>query len=736
MSTALYRRYRPDSFADVIGQDHVTEPLRQALRNNQVNHAYLFSGPRGCGKTSSARILARCLNCAEGPTDTPCGKCESCIELATGGPGSLDVVEIDAASHGGVDDARDLRERATFAPARDRYKIFILDEAHMVSPQGFNALLKIVEEPPPHIKFIFATTEPEKVIGTIRSRTHHYPFRLVPPEDVVAFLETLCAAENIRVGEGVLPLVVRAGGGSMRDTLSVLDQLIAGAADGELEYNSAVALLGYTTAGLLDETIDALGTRDGAEAFAIVQRVISTGHEPRRFVEDLLGRLRDLIVISAAGSAAAAALRQVPQDQFERMVAQAAQFSPRQLDAAAATVHDALNEMGGVVAAQLQLELLVARLLLLPDAASPAPASAPAAPVAQGQTQSQARPAQTQSTAAPAQTARPTTAAAAPAAAGPAPAAARPTPADATRAALAALQQEKEPASAPEPEAAPAEDSHLRTLRTGWPQVAQALQQHYPEIYGVVRGAEPVAATADTLVLGFKSHPAAQEFAASGHAAKVSDAIAYVLKVRVEVTGKILQDDQGDEPPRPSTDPPSSQPPSDGAGDSPKAEAGQAAFNPGLTEAASGLSAAAASLLAQARASWDAPAAASPAAASVISAASGSSAPAAPASAPSPSGPSPASGSTPDYDFSWTPAADEEDFPEPPLSTTAQPAPEAPNATAPASTPASAPTPATAATEDEASADDPAYTGTTVSGVDLVLQILGGTILEQRIEGQ
>ena len=781
MSTALYRRYRPDSFAEVIGQDHVTEPLRQALRNNQVNHAYLFSGPRGCGKTSSARILARCLNCAEGPTDTPCGKCESCVELATGGPGSLDVVEIDAASHGGVDDARDLRERATFAPARDRYKIFILDEAHMVSPQGFNALLKIVEEPPPHIKFIFATTEPEKVIGTIRSRTHHYPFRLVPPEDVVAFLETLCAAENIRVGEGVLPLVVRAGGGSMRDTLSVLDQLIAGAADGELEYNSAVALLGYTSAGLLDETIDALGTRDGAEAFAIVQRVISTGHEPRRFVEDLLERLRDLIVISAAGSAAAAALRQVPQDQFERMVAQAAQFSPRQLNAAAATVHDALNEMGGVVAAQLQLELLVARLLLLPDAASPAPAAAPAAPGAQGQTQSQARPGQAQSGAAPAQTARPAAAAAAPAAAGPAPAAARPTPADATRAALAALQQEKEPASAPvqapasatesvapaepvvaeavaapasapaapaepesasaelEPEEASADDAHLQTLRTGWPQVAQALQQHYPEIYGVVRGAEPVAATAETLVLGFNSHPAAQEFAASGHAAKVSDAIAYVLKIRVEVTGKILQENQGDEPPQPSTEPPS-----DGAGDSPKAEAGQAAFNPGLTEAASGLSAAAASLVAQARASWDAPATAAAASLAVASALSSANsaisaaASAASPSAPSPAGSSAASGSAPDYDFSWTPAADEEDFPEPPSpttvpSTTAHSVPDAPAA---ASTPASAPTPAAAASEDEASADDPAYTGTTVSGVDLVLQILGGTILEQRIEGQ
>ena len=364
MSTALYRRYRPDSFADVIGQEHVTDPLMAALRGGRVTHAYLFSGPRGCGKTTSARIFARCLNCANGPTDTPCGTCDSCVGLARGGPGSLDVVELDAASHGGVDDARELRERAAFAPVRDRYKIFIIDEAHMVTTQGFNALLKLVEEPPEHVKFVFATTEPEKVIGTIRSRTHHYPFRLVPPEQLLDYLGQLAEAEGVQVAPGVLPLVVRAGGGSVRDSLSVLDQLIAGADDGGVAYERAVALLGFTHATLLDDAAEALAARDGASLFRVVDRVISSGHAPRRFVEDLLERLRDLIVVLAAGEQAGSVLRTVPADQLERMRTQAQHLGLANASRAADLTNLALTEMVGATSPRLQLELLCGRLLL------------------------------------------------------------------------------------------------------------------------------------------------------------------------------------------------------------------------------------------------------------------------------------------------------------------------------------------------------------------------------------
>jgi DNA polymerase III subunit gamma/tau len=364
MVTALYRRYRPEAFAELIGQAQVTTPLMTALRNDRVNHAYLFSGPRGCGKTTSARILARCLNCAEGPTDTPCGKCPSCIELSRDGSGSLDVVEIDAASHNGVDDARDLRERAAFAPARDRYKIFILDEAHMVTPQGFNALLKIVEEPPAHVKFIFATTEPDKVISTIRSRTHHYPFRLVPPAQMHEYLESLCKEENVTVEPGVIALVVRAGGGSVRDSLSLLDQLMAGSDDRKVSYDRAVALLGFTHGTLLDSVIDAFAAKNSAAVFASVDSVIQTGQDPRRFVEDLLERLRDLIVVLAVGNNAGSVLRGVPNDEIEKLTTQAFAFGMSSLTHASEVVSETLNSMSGATSPKLQLELMCARVLV------------------------------------------------------------------------------------------------------------------------------------------------------------------------------------------------------------------------------------------------------------------------------------------------------------------------------------------------------------------------------------
>lgn len=557
--TALYRRYRPENFAELIGQTQVTDPLRTALRTNRVNHAYLFSGPRGCGKTTSARILARCLNCAEGPTDTPCGVCPSCVELSRDGSGSLDVVEIDAASHNGVDDARDIRERAVFAPARDRYKIFILDEAHMVTPQGFNALLKIVEEPPEHVKFIFATTEPDKVIGTIRSRTHHYPFRLVPPAQMLDYVEHLSREESVQVAPGVLPLVVRAGGGSVRDTLSLLDQLIAGSEDESVEYERAVALLGYTHAALLDEVIDAVARHDAAGAFAGVDRVIQTGQDPRRFVEDLLERLRDLIIVGATSvEGAAAVLRGTPEDELERMRAQAVAFGAVELSRAADVVNAALTEMTGATSPRLHLELLVARVLVpasddthrgalarverlerrvgVADAgADPAPAAV--APVA---------------TPAPAAAPAPVATPAPVAAADPAPDA-KPTE---TGTSAPAASAPDEPSSSSDTSAPPAEAPSatapaapvgpvtFEQLRDSWPSVVEAVEKAKRSAWLVAVAATPRALADDVLTLSFVSANDAERFKERGAPGQgVSDilrtAILDVLGIRVKFIARV-----------------------------------------------------------------------------------------------------------------------------------------------------------------------------------------------------
>jgi DNA polymerase-3 subunit gamma/tau len=365
MSLALYRKYRPSVFADVIGQEHVTVPLSNALESGRTHHAYLFSGPRGCGKTSSARIMARSLNCAKGPTPNPCGECQSCNDLVANGPGSLDVIELDAATHGLVDDARDLRDKAFFAPVQSKYKIYIIDEAHQLGPGAANALLKVVEEPPPHVIFIFATTEPEKLISTIRSRTHHYPFRLVPPGILGDHLEKICAQEGVKVAKGVIPLVVRASGGSVRDALSILGQLLAGAGAEGVSYEIAIQLLGFTDSALLDDAVEALAARDGATLFKTVDRVIESGHDPRRFASDFLERLRDLMIVDAlAATSANSILRDIPEDQLERMVAQAKNLGAATLSRAADIAAEGLTQMRGATAPRLILELICGRMLL------------------------------------------------------------------------------------------------------------------------------------------------------------------------------------------------------------------------------------------------------------------------------------------------------------------------------------------------------------------------------------
>ncbi|WP_029261036.1 MULTISPECIES: DNA polymerase III subunit gamma and tau [unclassified Microbacterium] len=552
MTTALYRRYRPETFGEMIGQSQVTDPLMTALRGDRVGHAYLFSGPRGCGKTTSARILARCLNCAEGPTDVPCGVCPSCVELSRAGGGSLDVVEIDAASHNGVDDARDLRERATFAPSRDRYKIFILDEAHMVTPQGFNALLKLVEEPPEHVKFIFATTEPEKVLGTIRSRTHHYPFRLVPPAAMLEYVEKLCAEEGVIVEQGVLPLVVRAGGGSPRDTLSLLDQLIAGSdapAGSEtvtVGYARAVSLLGYTHGALLDEIVDALAAGDAAAAFPAIDRVVQTGQDPRRFVDDLLERLRDLIVIAAVGAGASAVLRGIAEDDLQRMRGQAEVFGAARLSRTADVVSAALDDMSGATSPRLHLELMVARVLA---SATDAAAAAPVAPTAER------APAPTRPTAASAPVSAPaasvptpapsvsdTPPASAPAVATPAApssaAAEAPAPETTATGPAATEPSATEPAATEPP--APRGPVTFDSIRASWPAVLTRLEGISRTSWLLATAVQPLAYVTDTevLTLGFTSQHDVAKFKGttpgSGPSDHLRSAIEHELGVRVK----------------------------------------------------------------------------------------------------------------------------------------------------------------------------------------------------------
>lgn len=516
MVAALYRRYRPETFAELIGQSHVSDPLSAAIRGDRVGHAYLFSGPRGCGKTTSARILARCLNCAAGPTPTPCGTCDSCVELSRDGGGSLDVVEIDAASHGGVDDARDLRERAAFAPARDRFKIFIIDEAHMVTSGGFNALLKIVEEPPPHVKFIFATTEPDKVIGTIRSRTHHYPFRLIPPAPMLEYVTRLTQEEGVQAEPGVLPLVIRAGGGSARDTLSILDQLIAGSETPTVAYEQAVALLGFTHAELLGDAVDALGARDGSAMFGAIDRVIQSGQDPRRFVEDLLERLRDLIVVRASHDPAAL-LHGVPQEELDAMLRQVRAFGPVELSRAADVVAKALTDMTGATSPKVHLELMAARLLVpaagdqevgtlarverlerrigVAGATTDAPATAVAAPAA---------------AAAPV---------AAPAAAPIADAAAPTTPAPAAEQAPAAATP-AEPAMPAAAAPAAIGSVSIEQLRDAWDEVLTHLGDANRPAWLVVSQAEIVTFEGDVLRLGFRNRGDFEAFPAKPGGAK------------------------------------------------------------------------------------------------------------------------------------------------------------------------------------------------------------------------
>ncbi|HEX3811783.1 MAG TPA: DNA polymerase III subunit gamma and tau [Mycobacteriales bacterium] len=583
MALALYRKYRPATFAELVGQEHVTEPLMQALSSGRINHAYLFSGPRGCGKTSSARILARSLNCVQGPTPTPCGVCDSCVALAPDGPGSLDVIEIDAASHGGVDDARDLRERAHFAPVSSRYKVYIVDEAHMVSTQGFNALLKLVEEPPDFLVFIFATTEPEKVLQTIRSRTHHYPFRLLPPGVMRGLLEQICAAEGVPVEPAVLPLVMRAGGGSARDSLSVLDQLLAGAGEGGVTYQRAVALLGVTDASLLDDMIAALAAADRASVFQAVDRVVEAGHDPRRFASDLLERLRDLVLLDSVPDAVAKGLLDGPTDQLERMTDQARSLGTATLSRFADVVHAGLTDMRGTTAPRLLLELVCARMLL-PAASSDlsallqrverlerrqaisAPtATATAEPAGRTETQPAPSPRVEPPPRAQAETPAPTAPTAAPAtpparpqpeAVVPAPPAAVPQPASAAPEPVEAVAAPVATTPAP-----PAGGVDAAAVRQIWPEVLEVVKRERKRTHALLLNTNVAELDGDTLVLSVSSAPLARMLSEQSNVSLVGSALHEVLgvdwKVRAVPEGEVGGSGPGGGgPPAPAAQPP------------------------------------------------------------------------------------------------------------------------------------------------------------------------------------
>jgi DNA polymerase-3 subunit gamma/tau len=547
---ALYRKYRPATFAEVVGQEHVTEPLSIALNAGRINHAYLFSGPRGCGKTSSARILARSLNCVQGPTATPCGVCDSCTALAPNAPGSIDVVELDAASHGGVDDTRELRDRAFYTPAQSRYRVFIVDEAHMVTTAGFNALLKIVEEPPEHLIFIFATTEPEKVLPTIRSRTHHYPFRLLPPRTMRALIARICEQESVVVDDAVYPLVIRAGGGSPRDALSVLDQLVAGADDNHVTYQRALGLLGATDVALIDEAVDALGAGDAAALFGAIESVIDAGHDPRRFAIDLLERFRDLIVLQAVPDAASRGVVDAPEDVLDRMREQATRIGPATLTRYAEVVQAGLGEMRGATAPRLLLEVVCARLLLpsASDAESallqrverietrldmsiPAPATAPAE-------------------AAPSPAAQPSPSPRRPAPAEPKPAP-QPTPAPADEPAPVPVVEPTR-VSAAEPAAVPGE-LNAAAVRTMWPTVRDKVRQRSRTTEVMLAGATVLAIEGNTLVLTHSSAPLAKRLSEQRNADVIAEALKDALgvnwRVRCDTGGAVSVSSVSEPPP-------------------------------------------------------------------------------------------------------------------------------------------------------------------------------------------